>query len=142
MTNMREKIAENIYTTLKSISGVKKVSRDVFFVDDLAQTHFPALHVRTGAEIRNDESMGTDHWRMGVIDFVIVGFVKGKKDLDTARNDLVYKIGTQLYLDVTRGGYAEDTVVREVQADEGQDYPYGAVEVIVRVEYDYQAGNP
>ena len=78
--------------------------------------------------------------RQGTIEFILTGFVKGKF-LDTARNKLLDDIETKLYEDTKRNGYAADTVVTEVNTDEGATFPLGAVQIIVQVEYIHPKGD-
>jgi hypothetical protein len=78
--------------------------------------------------------------RQGTIEYVLTGFVKGKF-LDTARNKLLDAIEEKLYEDVSRGGYAIDTLVTEINTDEGVLFPLGAIQIVVRVEYIHQVGD-
>jgi hypothetical protein len=138
-TSYRENIAKDVESTLRSIKSVKFVSREIFEIDELSDAQFPAILVQTGSEIKSDQTIALGHNRLGTIEYVLTGFVKGKY-LDTARNKLTDEIETQLYLDVTRNGYAIDTLVTEVNTDEGVLFPLGAIQMIVRIEYYHQAG--
>lgn len=142
-TSYREQIAINIFETLKDIEGVKFVSRDIFEIDEVSDAQFPCILIQTGTELKEDQTIGTvglGHNRIGILEYVLTGFVKGKL-LDRARNELIDKIETQLYIDDTRNGYALDTVVREINTDEGVLFPFGAIQMIVRVEYYHQGGD-
>ena len=91
----------------------------------------------SGSERKSDITKSS---RQGIIEFILTGFVKGKY-LDTARNKLLDDIETKLYEDTKRNGYAADTVVTEVNTDEGATFPLGAVQIIVQVEYIHPKGD-
>jgi hypothetical protein len=140
MASYREEIAVDLATTLRSIDIVKYVSRDIFELDEISDAQFPAILIQSGTELKSDETIATGNNRMGTLEYILTGFVKGKY-LDTARNGLADKIETQLYQDVTRSGYAIDTMVREINTDEGVLFPLGAIQMIVRIEYYHPAGD-
>lgn len=136
-TSFRENIAKNIKEQLHSIKKIKFVSREMFDIDELSDAQFPAILIQSGNELKEDTSMGFS--RTGTIEYVLTGFVKGKY-IDTARNELADVIEEKLYEDRSRGGYALDTVLTEVNTDEGVLFPLGAIQVIVRITYDHDAG--
>ena len=70
----------------------------------------------------------------------MTGFVKGKY-LDTARNKLLDQLEEKLYEDVSRGGYAIDTLVTEINTDEGVIFPLGAIQMVVRIDYIHRKGD-
>jgi hypothetical protein len=137
-TSYREKIASDIETSVKAIKLTKFVSRNMFEIDELSDAQFPAVLITSGSELKNDLSMGYE--RQGTIEYVLTGFVKGKY-LDTARNKLCDELEQKLYEDVTRGGYAIDTMVTEINTDEGVIFPLGAIQMIVRIEYIHPKGD-
>ena len=137
-TSYRENIAKDIQSSIKSIKAVKYVSRDVFEADELSDAQFPAVLIQTGSETKTDIAMG---WtRQGTIEYILTGYVKGKY-LDSARNNLCDQIEEKLYEDVSRGGYAIDTLVTEINTDEGVIFPLGAIQMIVQVNYTHQNGD-
>lgn len=138
-TSYRENIAKDVLSTLRSIKAVKFASREVFEIDELSDAQFPAILVQSGSELKTDQTVSINQ-RLGTIEYVLTGFVKGKY-IDTARNKLTDEIETQLYKDITRNGYAIDTIVTEINTDEGVLYPLGAIQMIVRVEYYHTAGD-
>ena len=139
-TSYRENIAKDLVSTLRSIKSVKFVSREIFEIDELSDAKFPAILIQTGSELKTDETISLDQNRLGTIEYVLTGFVKGKY-LDTARNKLTDEIETALYVDLTRGGYSIDTNVTEINTDEGVLFPLGAIQMVVRVEYYHQSGD-
>ena len=136
-TSYREQIAKDVEKSIKAVKMTKLVSRDMFEIDELSDAQFPAVLITTGSEIKTDLTM-TD--RQGTIEYILTGFVKGKY-LDTARNKLCDELEQKLYEDVTRGGYASDTMVTEINTDEGVIFPLGAIQMIVRIEYIHPKGD-
>lgn len=137
-TSYRENIAKDIAKKIKSIKSVRYVDRDVFDPDEISDAQFPAVLVQSGSETKTDIAMGYE--RIGNIEYIITAFVKGKY-IDTARNKILDEIEEKLYEDVSRDGYAIDTLVTEINTDEGVLYPLGAIQIIVRVEYIHQKGD-
>lgn len=136
-TSYRENIAKNIVSELRELKSVRFVTRDVFDPSELSDAQVPAVLVLSGNERKSDITRAS---RQGTIEFILTGFVKGKY-LDTARNKLLDDIETKLYEDTKRNGYATDTVVTEVNTDEGATFPLGAVQIIVQVEYIHPIGD-
>lgn len=137
-TSYRENIAKDLASSMKSIKKVRFVSRDVFDPDELSDAQFPAVLIQSGSETKSDIAMG--YQREGTVEYILTGFVKGKY-LDTARNNLLDVIEEKLYEDVSRGGYAIDTNVTEINTDEGVIFPLGAIQIIVQVRYIHQKGD-
>ena len=136
-TSYRENIAKNIVSELRELKSVRFVTRDVFDPSELSDAQVPAVLVLSGSERKSDITKSS---RQGIIEFILTGFVKGKY-LDTARNKLLDDIETKLYEDTKRNGYATDTVITEVNTDEGATFPLGAVQIIVQVEYIHPKGD-
>ena len=136
-TSYREQIAKDVEKAVKAIKMTKLVSRDMFEIDELSDAQFPAVLITTGSERKIDIAMSE---RQGTIEYILTGFVKGKY-LDTARNKLCDELEQKLYEDVTRGGYATDTMVTEINTDEGVIFPLGAIQMVVRIEYIHPKGD-
>ena len=136
-TSYRENIAKNIVSELRELKSVRFVTREVFDPSELSDAQVPAVLVLSGSERKSDITRAS---RQGTIEFILTGFVKGKF-LDTARNKLLDDIETKLYEDTKRNGFASDTVITEVNTDEGATYPLGAVQIIVQVEYIHPKGD-
>jgi hypothetical protein len=141
--SVRENIAANIKTVLTAMSSpvaASYVTREPFDFTQLSNAQFPAILVQTAGESRSDETIGDSNiQRMGVITYDIVGYVKSST-IDTARNQLIEAIEEALDADRTRGGYAKDTQVVNVETDEGATDPVGGIIVTVEVEYFYTRG--
>tara|TARA_R110002153_G_scaffold43574_2_gene123281 strand:+ start:423 stop:857 length:435 start_codon:yes stop_codon:yes gene_type:complete len=141
--SVREKIAENILTTLQSINlpvNIKYVTRQPFEFDKLSNAQYPAILVRSADESRQDSSIGgTTTQRMGTINYELVCFVKGAS-IDSARNNIIEAIEEGLDVDRSRGSNALDTQVINVEIDEGSIDPIGGVIMTIRVLYQYTRG--
>ena len=145
--SVRENIASNLLSTISGISSpitIKKATRQPFILDELSEQQYPAVIVQTSEENRDDSELGSGaKTRIGTIDFVILGFVKGaESNIDTARNQLITAIETSLETDITRSGNALDTEVVQVETDEGSLFPVGGIRMTIRCMSEYQAGTP
>jgi hypothetical protein len=144
--SLREDIAANIITVLDAVVSpieLKKITREPFEPEQLADPQFPAIYISTGDEIREDFALGDTAAgkRSGTIDYVLVGYVKGTEiNLDTKRNQLIEVVEETLDADRTRGGNAKETKIVEVSSDEGTLYPLGGVRIVVRVFYEFVRG--
>jgi len=144
--SVRENIATNMQTVIDAISSpdVKLCTRQPFELEELSQQQYPAVIVQTSEENRDDQELGSGaKTRIGSIDFVILGFVKGvNTNIDTLRNALITAIETALETDITRDGNALDTEIVQVETDEGTLFPVGGIRMTIRCMYQYQSGTP
>ena len=144
--SVRENIASNLKTVIDAISSpdVKLCTRQPFELEELSQTQYPAVLIQTSEELREDAEIGSGaRTRMGTIDFVVLGFVKGSNtNIDTLRNALITAIETALETDITRDSNALDTEVVQVETDEGTLFPVGGIRMVVRCMYQFNAGTP
>jgi hypothetical protein len=142
----REDIADDIITKLDAITSpieFKKITREPFEPEELADPQFPSCYIQTGDETREMLSLGDvgTGKRQGTIDFLIVGFVKGTtSNIDTLRNQLIEVVEETLDTDITRNGNALNTQIIEANTDEGVLFPYGGVRIVVRVLYEFVRG--
>ena len=145
--SVRENIASNLLSTISSISSpitIKKATRQPFELDELSDKQYPAVIIQTSEETREDQELGSGaKTRIGTIDFVVLGFVKGaESNIDTLRNQLITAIETELESDITRSSNALDTEITSVETDEGTLFPIGGIRMVVRCTYEFQAGTP
>ena len=144
--SVRENIASNLLSVISAISSpdIIKATRQPFQLDELSDNQYPAVIVKTSEETREDQELGDGaRTRIGMIDFVILGFVKGaESNIDTLRNQLITAIETALESDITRSSNALDTEVTSVETDEGTLFPIGGIRMVVRCTYEFQAGTP
>jgi hypothetical protein len=141
--SIRESIAENIITTLESVVlplRISYVTREPFQFDKLSNAQYPAVLVRTADENREDSTIGGSIGkRIATINYELVCFVKSGL-IDQARNNIIETIEECLDVDRTRGGFAKDTQITQVEIDEGSINPIGGVILTVRVMYEYTRG--
>lgn len=142
--SLREDIAANIVSVLKDATTPltpKFVTREPFNFEELSNAQYPAILIQTGAESRNDITIGDSQIRReGTISYVLQGYVKSTT-LDTARNQLIETIEESLDADRTRNGKALDTQIVSIDTDEGSIAPIGGVLVTVEVLYNFVRGN-
>ena len=136
----REDIATNLVNVLDAMSSpeLKKITREPFEPDELSDQQYPAAWVVSSDEVRIDTTMDNTT-RLGTIDYVIVGYVKGSS-IDTSKNNLIEAIEEALDADRTRGGNALNTETILIESDEGVLFPVGAVRITVQVTYDFTQG--
>ena len=141
--SIRESIAENIITTLQDVVAplrISYVTREPFQFDKLSNAQYPAVLVRTADENREDSTIGGSIGkRIATINYELVCFVKAGL-IDQARNNIIETIEEGLDVDRTRGGFAKDTQITQVEIDEGSINPIGGVILTVRVMYEYTRG--
>ena len=141
--SIRESIAENIITTLQDVVApvrISYVTREPFQFDKLSNAQYPAVLVRTADENREDSTIGGSIGkRIATINYELVCFVKAGL-IDQARNNIIETIEEGLDVDRTRGGFAKDTQITNVEIDEGSIDPIGGVILTVRVMYEYTRG--
>jgi hypothetical protein len=141
--SVRESIAANIITTLEDVIApvrISYVTREPFQFDKLSNAQYPAVLVRTADENREDSTIGGSIGkRIATINYELVCFVKAGL-IDQARNNIIETIEEGLDVDRTRGGFAKDTQITQVEIDEGSIDPVGGVILTVRVMYEYTRG--
>ena len=144
--SVREDIASHIVSTISGISSpsIKKVTRQPFQLDELSQQQYPAVLVQTIEETKEDQELGSGaKTRICTLEFGITGYIKGSEsNIDTARNELMTAIETELESDITRNNKALDTEIISVETDAGSLFPYGAILMTVRVIYEHQSATP
>ena len=142
----REDIAGHIVSTISGISSpsIKKITRQPFNLEELAQSQYPAVLVQTQSEEKEDQEIRSGaKSRIGNLEFLITGYIKGTEDnIDTARNNLASAIETELESDITRNNKALDTEVISLETDAGTLFPYGAISMVVRVIYEHDSATP
>ena len=140
----RENIAKNIFEQLENMTdpAVNHISREIFDVQKLAITQFPAILMVTGNEVRSDISMGL---RESTLQYEMRCYVRGTQ-IDTLRNEIVERIEETLELsrdrDITK---SVDNIHNVTTRISGIDVveralPLGEVVVTVEVVYRYKKG--
>ncbi len=139
----RENIAENLVSALSAPSSVYRfsmVTREPFDFDRLSNAQFPAVLVRSANESREDATIGGAlTTRNGTIDYQVICYVKSG-EIDKSRNEAIERIEEMLDADRTRGGYALNTQVVNIDTDDGSIDPIGGVIITVRCVYQFVRG--
>lgn len=139
--SLREDICNNVATTIAALGSVQYATREPFKFEELSSAQFPACLIQTAGESREDVTIGSGNVRrQSTLTIQVFGFVKGAT-IDASRNTLIEAIEEGLDADRTRGGYALDTQVVEVETDEGAIQPYGGVVLTIEVLYTFIRGN-
>lgn len=140
--NLRQKIAENIVSTIKSIRDPLPVlvTREPFVATELAITQFPSVLIASQVEERETITMGAVGVgrRMGTIDFQIRCYVRGT-ELDKKRNDLLEAIEEKLEADRYRGLESEGVIDSQIVSIEIIERlpPLAEFTITYRVRYNY-----
>ena len=96
--SVRENIATNVVSVISGITSpaVRKVSRQPFPLEELAQSQYPAILVQTQQETKEDQELGSGaKTRLCTLEFLIQCYIKGSDtNIDTARNTLATAIET------------------------------------------------
>lgn len=138
----RETIVQDIVQVLRSADDPRfgLVSREPFDVTQLSRQQFPAVYVSTADEARRDLTQrGKSGLREGRLAIQLVGYVQGT-EIDSKRNDLIERVEEVLDFDRTRDGVAYSTQLVEIAVDSTIIQPFGRVEMLIEVIYNYQRG--
>jgi hypothetical protein len=143
MNNSRELIAQNIVDVLLDMDQPRlgRVSRELFNIEELAITQFPAVLVISTVEERDTVTMHTAGIRAGTITYQLRGYVRGS-DIDTKRNELIERIEEALDQDRSRDlGNTKVLNSQIVQIDVvDRAQPLGEVNITYEVEYIFNRG--
>jgi hypothetical protein len=143
MNNSRELIAQNIVDVLSDMDQPRlgRVSRELFNIEELAITQFPAVLVISGVEERDTVTMHTAGIRAGTITYQLRGYVRGS-DIDTKRNELIERIEEALDQDRSRDlGNTKVLNSQIVQIDiVDRAQPLGEINITYEVEYIFTRG--
>jgi hypothetical protein len=143
MNNSRELIAQNIVDVLSDMDQPRlgRVSRELFNIEELAITQFPAVLVISTVEERDTVTMHTAGIRAGTITYQLRGYVRGS-DIDTKRNELIERIEEALDQDRSRDlGNTKVLNSQIVQIDiVDRAQPLGEINITYEVEYIFTRG--
>ena len=140
----RENIAINIFEQLENMTdpAPNHISREIFDVQKLAITQFPAILLVTANEDREDI---TSTERLGSIQFQLRCYVRGTQ-IDTLRNEIVERIEETLEVSRNRDLTLTATNIHNVSTQVigievvDREPPLGEVIVNVNVRYTYKKG--
>jgi len=114
---IRENILENVKTTLQAIAAGSKfiqpyptVSRDVKHPTEVGTTKFPALYISPP-----EEALAHRTWQKtrNELSLIVTGYIRADAGENSGQEleKLVHDVKIALNQDLTRGGYAENTLV-------------------------------
>lgn len=138
----RELIVSDIVEALSNAENPRfgLVSRNLFDPAQLSRQQFPAVYVATADETREDITQnGTSGLREASLEIQLIAWVNGH-DVDQQRNSVIERIEETLDVDRTRGGVARSTQITDINVDFDIVEPFGSVNVVVQVIYNYTRG--
>ena len=136
MAHARKSIRDNVATT---VTGLSTTGSNVFKTRTipLGVAKLPALCVYTRNEIINNSTMQPPRTQLRNLDVIIEAYVKGISALDDTLDTISVEVEEALATDLTRGGYAKDTMVTsfEVDYDGEGDQTVGVARFTIAVKY-------
>lgn len=138
----REAIVQDVVTALTAADDPRFgfISREPFDFTQLSRQQFPAIYLSTSDEQRQDlTQLGRGGLRQSRLQLQLVGYVQGT-EIDRLRNDIIERVEEAVDLDRTRSGQAMSTQLIEVRVDYEVIAPYGRVEILLEIVYQYQRG--
>lgn len=149
---IREKIFENLVTTLSGISVVGGYDNDIASVERWNmngnnKASVPAIIINSGPE-KNDDGKAYDLTHCLLTVFIELWVRQNEAEsattpTDKLLNSLLGDIKKALAQDVTRGGNAVDTEVTDVETFETiEGQQHAGLVITVQIEYRHQQQNP
>lgn len=141
--HIRRAIRENLITTLTGLplTGDRVFSNRVF---PLSQSNHNGLVLFTDGETVEYLSTGSNRTQERIVNFRVEVYVRTKTDFDDKIDAILVDIESALHQDVTRGGYAADTMLGNLQIEYSGDgeVPVGIGSLDIMVKYHNQEGSP
>lgn len=143
MAHIRKLIRDNIETTL---TGLATTNGRVYKtrVYPVAEDRLPGLAIYTRDESAEYATITKPRTQMRELTVSVEIYVKAQVDYDDELDQIASEIESALYTDVTRGGYAKDTMMTGFDCDfsgEG-DQPVARGTMQISVDYVTLEGNP
>lgn len=136
MAHVRKSIRDNVATT---VTGLSTTGSSVFKTRTipLASAKLPALCVYTRNEIVNNSTLTPPRTQIRDLEVMIEAYVKGASGADDTLDTIAVEVEEALTTDLTRGGYAKDTMVTsfEVDYDGEGDQTVGVARFTISVKY-------
>ena len=116
MAHVRKSIRDNVVTTL---TGLTTTGSNIYRtrVYPLAEDKLPGLAIYTRDESTGDETMGIPRTQIRNLTVAVEIYVKGTSNYDDTLDTICVEIEEALYTDLTRGGYAKDTNITNMDAE-------------------------
>jgi hypothetical protein len=116
MAHVRKSIRDNVVTTL---TGLATTGSNIYRtrVYPLAEDKLPGLAIYTRDESTGYETMGIPRTQVRNLTVAVEIYVKGTSNYDDTLDTICVEIEEALYTDLTRGGYAKDTNITNMDAE-------------------------
>jgi hypothetical protein len=116
MAHVRKSIRDNVVTTL---TGLTTTGSNIYRtrVYPLAEDKLPGLAIYTRDESTGYETMGIPRTQIRNLTVAVEIYVKGTSNYDDTLDAICVEIEEALYTDLTRGGYAKDTNITNMDAE-------------------------
>lgn len=116
MAHVRKSIRDNVVTTL---TGLTTTGGNIYRtrVYPLAEDKLPGLAIYTRDESTGYETMGIPRTQIRNLTVSVEIYVKGTSNYDDTLDTICVEIEEALYTDLTRGGYAKDTNISNMDAE-------------------------
>ena len=146
---VREKILENIKATLELIKTENGYENDILSVQRWKQSGnstllVPCTIINAGGEPRKQEPNPLVTCELTVyLDLWVRHDKDASESTDTYLNSLLLDIENALMIDYTRGGYARDTKISNLEPFRGvEGNPHAGVNIEVEIKYCHEQSNP
>ncbi len=116
MAQVHKSIRDKVVTTL---TGLTTTGRNIYRtrVYPLAEDKLPGLAIYTRDESIGYETMGIPRTQIRNLTVSVEIYVKGTSNYDDTLDTICVEIEEALYTDLTRGGYAKDTNITNMDAE-------------------------
>lgn len=147
---VREKIMQNVKTTLEGISIANGYNNDIASVQRWDQAsnpliEVPCIMIRGGLEEKEPAPNPLTTCRLMI--FIDV-WIRHDKDADPRSTDAILcshlgDVEKALMVDIKRGGYAVDTILqRNVPFENIEGEPYAGIVMEVEIHYRHKTNDP
>ncbi|MCK5161646.1 MAG: hypothetical protein KAQ99_08750 [Candidatus Aureabacteria bacterium] len=146
---VREKILEDLETTLALIKTEEGYENDILSVQRWKQSgnstvNVPCIIINGGSEPRSQHPNPLITCILKVyLDLWIRHDEEAAESTDTYINSLILDIENALMVDYTRGGYAQNTEIVNLDPFRGvEGNPHAGVTIEVDIKYRHEQGDP
>ena len=143
MAHVRQSIRGNIVAAL---TGLATTGANVYAsrVYPIADGNLPGLAIYTNDESISYQTMTPPRTLLREMVISVEAYVKGVANYDATIDNIIAEIESALFVDITRGGNARDTMIAgiDIEFSGDGDQPLARVTVSVQVEYITTEGSP
>lgn len=136
MAHIRKLIRDNIETTL---TGLETTGGRVYKtrVYPIAEDRLPGIAIYTRSESSEYSSITPPRAIVRELTVSVEIYVKAQTDYDDELDQIASEIEAALYTDITRGGYAKDTMVASLDADFSGDGDQPVARATMQIDVTY-----